>query len=152
MSGLAGPLDMAYMWTSEYRSRNSELTLNSLVAIYATCHTEKRKTSPNLSAFRKEVIHTVLYVVYFLQFNVFFPKNPETTCAEICEKQPGKKSAKSLFLACCQGGLAYVTLTYGSRTAFKKPQRIPGTACTLSCNQARSCLKCKIIIILLLGK
>ncbi len=81
----------------------------------------------------------------------FFPKNPETTCAEICEKQQGKKSAKSLFLTCWQGGLAYVTLMYGSRTAFKTSQRFLDTAFTLSYNLARSCLQCKIIILLFLG-
>jgi hypothetical protein len=34
---------------------------------------------------------------------MFFPKIREIRIAEICEKQQGKKSAKSLFLTCCQG-------------------------------------------------
>jgi hypothetical protein len=42
--------------------------------------------SPNLSALRKEVIHTVLkgYLSYAVRC---FSKNPGNTSAEICEKQ-----------------------------------------------------------------
>jgi hypothetical protein len=47
-------------------------------------------------ALRKDVIHTVLYIVYAMELDVFSQKNPGNTSAEICEKQQGKKSAKNL--------------------------------------------------------
>jgi hypothetical protein len=53
---------------------------------------------------KKEVIQTVLYVVYFMQFNIF-PKNQGTMCAEIYENQH-KESAESIFLTCYLEGLA----------------------------------------------
>jgi hypothetical protein len=48
-----------------------------------------------------------MYVVYCYTVRSFFLKNPGNTGAEICEKQQGKRSAKSSFLTCCQGGLIY---------------------------------------------
>jgi len=62
-------------------------------------------SSEGILAFRKEITYKVLlYVAYSMQFYVFFPKNPGTTCAEIYEKEQGKKSAKSLsFLAAYRG-------------------------------------------------
>ncbi len=36
--------------------------------------------SPNLLALRKDVVHTVLCVVYSMKFDVFSRKNPGTTC------------------------------------------------------------------------
>jgi hypothetical protein len=52
-----------------------------------------------LLALRKKIIQTDVYVIYPMQFDVFFPTNPGNTSAEICEKQQGKKSAKNLCLA-----------------------------------------------------
>ncbi len=60
-------------------------------------------SSEGILAFIKEIIYTVLYVAYSMQFSVF-SKNPGTTCAEIYEKQQGEKSAKSLSLTCCLEG------------------------------------------------
>jgi hypothetical protein len=44
----------------------------------------------------------MLFLLYAVRF---FPKNPGTMCAEIYEKEQGKKFAKSLFLTCCLEGL-----------------------------------------------
>jgi hypothetical protein len=44
------------------------------------------KKSPNLLALRKELLNTVLYIIYSMRFDVF-SKNPGNTSAEIYEKQ-----------------------------------------------------------------
>jgi hypothetical protein len=65
-------------------------------ALFLPCSIHSKDNLPDLFAFRNEVLHTVLYVVYAMQFGVF-PKNPGKTSAEISVKSSRVRNPRKVF-------------------------------------------------------
>ncbi len=74
-----------YCWTSPEISKY----INILATQYFCSDVTNDSIFAKFVSERKEVINTVLYAIYSMQFNAF-PKNPGTTCAEIYKKQQAR--------------------------------------------------------------